>query len=246
MNTKQLSPSLNSRQMQALMANAPTAADLLDNMDYMDELNQEIVNAQSPPTEKIMPVERPIVRKPIPAPVELSPEEELDELNRVAELKLKRRAAELEKTKAEEQAKVVQPELSPEEALKGQIIGALKSGSSPPSDAQIARWKQEYGENGVYVTALNEQDVFVFTYLRRIQWQKIQQAVANAQKAELGGNSEDTLKEKVLQFTVLYPKLTLEFFAQSRGGTVDTLFNVIMANSSFLQLNQAMILTTQL
>lgn len=247
MNTRQLSPSLNARQLKALTANAPTAHDILENAGLMSELNEEIQDTYHP-GEKPMPVQ-PVARKlpPVPTSVDVDPEAELDELNRQAELKIKRKAAEQEKAAAEAEAKPVEAEQSPEEVLRGQILGALKGARGTPSDAQIARWKQEHGEGGVYVLALNEQDVFVFTYLRRGQWQKIQQAVGNAQKAELGGNSEDMLKEKVLQFTVLWPKpLTIEFFINSRGGTVDTLFNVIMANSSFLQLNQAMILTTQL
>lgn len=247
MNQKQLSPSLNARQLRALTANAPTAKDILENAGLMSELNEEIQDTYHP-EERPMPVAAPVVRKLPPVPTISDAEAELDELNRQAELKIKRKAAEQEKAAAEAEAKPVEAEQSPEEVLRGQILGALRGQKSPPSPGRIAQWKQEHGENGVYVLALNEQDVFVFTYLRRGQWQKIQQAVANAQKAELGGNSEDMLKEKVLQFTVLWAPapLTIEFFLNSRGGTVDTLFNVIMANSSFLQLNQAMILTTQL
>jgi len=282
----QLSPSLNARQIKALQSNAPTVNDILENPEFMDELNGEIeknyeqkpvtestakqvAQFKEPPKEvrpfrrssgdhapripqeeiypekKTMPVERTVRKLPEPSLKALDPEAELDEMNRQAEVRIAKRR-EKEEAEAREATPPAQ-EVSPEEALRVQILQALNSHDSAPSEAQIAAWKRQYGENGVYVLALNETDVFVFTYLRRAQWQKIQQAVANAQKAELTQNADDTLKEKVLQFTVLYPRpLTIEFFANSRAGTIDTLFNVIMANSSFLQLSQAMILTTQL
>lgn len=283
---KQLSPSLNARQMKALQANAPSVNDILDNPEFLDELNGEIednyeqravtdstakqiAQFKEPPKEarpfrrssgdhapripqediypekKTMPVERPVRKLPEPSLKALDPEAELDEMNRQAEARIAKRR---EKEEAEAaQAAPAPQEVSPEEALRQQILGALNSHQTAPSEAQIAKWKAQYGDNGIYVLALNEDDVYVFTYLRRAQWQKIQQAVANAQKAELTQNADDTLKEKVLQFTVLWPRpLTVEFFANSRAGTIDTLFNVIMANSSFLQLSQAMILTTQL
>lgn len=283
---KQLSPSLNARQMKALQANAPSADDILNNPEFMNELNEEVEETyeqrpvtdstatqaakfKEPPKEaqpfrrssgdhaprppqpdiypekKTMPVERPIRKLPEPSLKAIDPEAELEEMNRQAEARL---AKKREKEEAEAKEATPAPvEVSPEEALHMQILSALNSHESAPSEAQIAKWKAQYGENGIYVLALNEDDVYVFTYLRRAQWQKIQQAVANAQKAELTQNADDTLKEKVLQFTVLWPRpLTIEFFANSRAGTIDTLFNVIMANSSFLQLSQAMILTTQL
>ena len=250
---KQLSPGLNARQLRALQSNAPSADDILNNPDYMEELNEEIqitytpkdlpptpqpqVAVEKPKTMgRTMPVERPAPIRKLPEPSlkALDPEAELDEMNRQAEARLA--AKRKEEEKAAEQAPA-QVEMTPEEALRLQILGALKNHDRAPSEAEIAKWKREYGENGIYVLALNEDDVFVFTYLRRAQWQKIQQAVANAQKAELTQNADDTLKEKVLQFTVLWPRpLTIEFFANSRAGTIDTLFNVIMANSSFLQL----------
>ncbi len=247
---KQLSASLNARQLSALQKSAPTASDILDNVEFMEELNQEVESTYgAEKTEKpktmgaVMPVERPVRKLPQATVKALDPEAELEEMNRQAEVKLAKKREE----ESRKEAPPAQQEVSPEEALRAQIVGALQSHDRAPSEADIAKWKQQHGENGVYVLALNEDDVFVFTYLRRGQWKKIQQAVANAQKAELTQDPDDTLKEKVLQFTVLWPRpLTIEFFTNSRAGTIDTLFNVIMANSSFLQLSQAMILTTQL
>lgn len=263
---------LNRRQQQALQQVGPSkvisAADLLDDPEMFAKLNAELEGLQEGEEEVITPVDRKnlaaltpqlptLLQRPQkeqrmlsevklrpPAAQETDPEAELEALNRKAEAKIAKKREE-EAQKEKEVAPATSAE-SPEEALRGQILGALHNHPAAPTPAQILRWKAEHGDNGVYVLALNETDVFVFTYLRRHQWMKIQTAVANAQKADLGGN-EDMLKEKVLQFTVLFPRpLTIEFFQNSRGGTIDTLFNVIMANSSFLQLNQAMVLTTQL
>lgn len=251
---------LNARQLAALRSNTPTANDILQD-GVLDELNEEIVKnypqetsvpVQTAPVQRL--VQRSVLKPVAPAPTakQLSVDDELDEVNRQAQAKLEARRKELEK---EKEAKRVEAESAtqqsenPEDALRGQIIGALKGLKGAPTEANIAAWKREHGENGVYVIALNEQDVFVFTFVRRGQWQKILQATAAAQKAELNQNqsADDMLKENVLKYTILWPRpLTTEFWYNSRAGTIDTLYNVIMANSSFLQLNQAMVLTTQL
>lgn len=246
MSLKTLGPGLNARQLAALEANAPTTEDILENPEFLEELNNEIRGTYDQPQELVVQQPEPVKRRTLSAPSRkdiLSPEEELELLSQQADKKL---------AKKKEEAKTVEPEpapvaTSPEEMIREQILSALHEAPQRPSDADIAKWKREYGDSGVYVSALNEQDIFVFTYLRRSAWQKIQGVVQKAQASELTTNPDDMLKEKVLQFCVLWPRpLTIEFFSGSRAGTVDTLFNIIMAHSSFLQLNQAMILTTQL
>ena len=93
--------------------------------------------------------------------------------------------------------------------------------------------------------ALSEDDIYIFTHLKRGQWQKIQEIIAKA--AEVGNaDAEDKLKEKVIQHCVLWPSLTLEFFYNSKAGVIDSLYQVILLNSFFLTPQQAMLLTTQL
>ena len=125
---KQLSASLNARQLAALQSGAPTASDILDNVEFMDELNEEIGATYTPPAEiktmgATMPVERPVRKLPQPSLKALDPEAELDEMNRQAEVKIAKRREELEKAReAELEQAPVQEQLNPEEALHSQII----------------------------------------------------------------------------------------------------------------------------
>jgi hypothetical protein len=143
----------------------------------------------------------------------------------------------------------VAEEVDPDEVRRQQIMTLLDGCADAPSANQIAAWKRTHGETGVNAIAFGEGEAYVFTYLRRGVWQKIQSAIQQAvEKNALTNNDPDNeLKEKVLQFCVLYPRpLNLEFFYQSRAGTIDTLFEIIMLHSYFLNTQQAMMLTTQL
>jgi len=130
--------------------------------------------------------------------------------------------------------------------MRSQIMDLLKSTPGSPDEAQINAWKAQYGENGVHVMALGEGDVYIFTHLRRGQWQKIQEITAKAQQAG-NKNVEDDLKERVIQYSVLWPHpLPAEFIYNSRAGVVDSLYEMILLNSYFLSPQQAIMLTTQL
>lgn len=134
------------------------------------------------------------------------------------------------------------------DGMREQIMELLKGTEGAPTEAQINKWKMEYGANGVHVLALGEGDVYIFTHLKRGQWKKIQEVIAKMQETgTAGADLEDSLKEKVVQHSVLWPRpLTLEFFYNSRAGVMDSLYQVILLNSYFLTPQQAMLLTTQL
>lgn len=221
-------------QVEALKRASIPASSVIDNLD---ELNRELEESFGDAIEK-------------PQTTKVAMTNRTDELDAELEAIQKKAAAVLEEKKRREQEVQVQEqkqeELSPEEALKEEILGALKNLPGAPTEAEIAQWKQIHGQDGVYVIALNQSDVFVFTYLRRANWKKIQDAAVAAQNSG-GQNSDDFIKEKTVAYSVLWPrKIPMEFWYSSRAGTLDSLFNVIMAHSSFIQLNQAMILTTQL
>jgi len=134
------------------------------------------------------------------------------------------------------------------DGMREQIMELLKDTEGAPNEALINKWKMEYGANGVHVLALGEGDVYIFTHLKRGQWKKIQEVIAKMQETgTVGADLEDSLKEKVVQHSVLWPRpLTLEFFYNSRAGVMDSLYQVILLNSYFLTPQQAMLLTTQL
>jgi hypothetical protein len=130
--------------------------------------------------------------------------------------------------------------------MRDQILELLQNTPGAPSEAQINQWKVQHGANGVHVMALGEGDIYIFTHLKRGQWQKIQEVTAKAQETQ-NADIENVLKEKVIQYATLWPKpLTVEFFYNSRAGVVDSLYQVILLNSYFLSPQQAMLLTTQL
>ena len=130
--------------------------------------------------------------------------------------------------------------------MRSQILELLKNSPDAPNEAQINKWKQQYGSNSVHLMALGEGDVYIFTHLKRGQWKKIQEMMTKIQ--ESGGNTdmEDSLKEKVIQHCMLWPSLPVEFYYNSRAGVVDSIYQVILLNSYFLSPQQAMLLTTQL
>lgn len=131
-------------------------------------------------------------------------------------------------------------------SMKGQILDLLKETPGAPSEAQINKWKTIHGENAVHVMAFGKGDVYIYTHLKRGQWKKIQEVMVKIQETQ-NTDAEDALKEKVLQYCVLWPtSLPLEFFYNSRAGVVDSLYQVILLNSYFLSPQQAMLLTTQL
>ena len=132
------------------------------------------------------------------------------------------------------------------DTMKGQIMELLSNTPGAPNLATIERWKAQLGKNAVHVMAFGEGDVYIFTHLKRGQWKKIQEMMAKIQEGGASPDVEDQLKEKVISYCCLWPKLGVEFFYNSRAGVADSLYQVILLNSYFLSPQQAMLLTTQL
>lgn len=244
---------MNARQIQALRANEITAKDILENDNLFEELVKDfdeldVEEASTLPNS--LPKKLPKKLQPRPTgPMRVdrsrervkTPDEELEEMNQEAAKVLADRQRESEAQQSEK------PQEAPEDLMRQQILGALKGLPKGPTEADINRWKQEFGENAIYVTAFTEHDVYVYTYLRRKKWQQIKTAMANVAKTNPNVDIEEETRYKVLQYTILWPRpLSLEFLYEARGGILDSLFEVIMANSAFLPVQQAMMLTTQL
>jgi len=257
-------PSLNPRQLQTLKSVAPSADDILSNVDA---LNEEIVEqaeakgvelAEGAPTlpgptrTEPYPKMRPLVALPgeddTIYPQEPPVAKDLDAINAELDRKLAeqqaRRAAEAQAaaTEAPEQVEE-QVEMSIEE----QVLELLHKSEGAPSEAQIAKWKQEYGPGGVQVMALGEGDVYVFTYLRRQHFQSIQAATIKQSQIEgMAKDPDEYMTEQVLKSCILWPKLTVKFWYNSRAGVIPTLYNSVMLHSYHLTPQQAMVLTAQL
>ena len=246
---------LSARQIEMLKRKSPTADDILENDEYLSELREEIAASYDQgkiPSGDI--IEQPVLAAVIAEqkpPVEIKNTEsrspKMSEYNPEAELDAMLEAVKAAPAPVREEP--VEEEVDPETTRVSQIRELLNTCQDAPSDQQIAQWKHQHGENGVHATAFGEGEAYVFTYLRRGAWQKIQNVIQQAvEKQTLANKDPDAeLKEKVLQFCILYPRpLGVEFFYNSRAGTIDTLFDLIMLHSHFLNTQQAMMLTTQL
>lgn len=144
----------------------------------------------------------------------------------------------------------IKQEAEPEEAMSMQdeLRKVLSKIPGAPSEADIGRLKKIHGDNAVYVTVFSETEAYVFTHLSRKLWQTVQENMADLQNK--GGFDsavlQEKMKEKVVQYCMLWPKLPIEFFHSSRAGVVPSLYEVIMLNSYFLTPQQAMALTVPL
>lgn len=234
---------LNPRQIEALKKASVNPNDILDNLD---SLNNEIatLNGEQPSVpekkEEVMSDDFGLPDPAVLAEENARLEREIAE-KRAREAEEARQAAEAQEAELEEA-------VDPREAMHAQIKSILANAEGAPSPEQIEALKERYKK--VHVIALSEDDVFVFTFLRRGVWKQIQQWVEKEAQAGEGSaiRAEETLRQKVLQNTVLYPKGvgSPEFAYNSHAGLLDTLYEVVMFNSYFLNTQQAMALTVEL
>ena len=217
---------LPSSHLELLARNSPKSDDILDNVDALREEIEE-----SHPEFLETPTLNTAAQEETMTITESDFEKDLAAFD-----------SELEKKKASQEEQEYVPE---EEMIKRQLLQLLKETENAPTEAQIDAWKRQYGNTGVHLLGLAQGDVYVFTHVKRGQWQKIQEMIKKA--ASAGFDAEEQLKEKVLGYCVLWPRpLGPEFFSMSRGGVVDALFDAIMQQSYFLNPQQVMMLTTTL
>jgi hypothetical protein len=241
----QIGGDLTGDQINAVKQSSLTPEQILSNLDGLNEEIQESWQSGNPiDSEKILTLdeaagEPKLATEKAVSSTPTGPDDFSSILDKMqAEIKPAQPAVE---EKAEE------PKESAEEALNRQILELLSNAPSAPSEQQIFAWKSQHGKNGVYVTALGDGDVYVYTHLRRVQWQKLQETMQKAAQANVVQDVEEKLKEHVLTHCVLWPKpLTTEFFYNSRAGVVDSIYQAILMNSYFLNPQQVMMLTTQL
>jgi hypothetical protein len=259
-------PQLNAR-MAAVLKQAPTANDIMKDMDLFNEEITDQLEAKgiehvplttetlagavgqsyddipengTYPETKIESVFKFDEQEPEVA------EETLEQVNARLDAQIAaQNARRAEEAEAASEAPV--QEVEPEMDIQQQVLKLLKDRKGSPSQAQIAAWKAKAGEDGVQVLAMGKSDVYVFTYLTYSNFQQIQAAVAKqAQIDGMGADPEKFMMEHVLKSCVLWPKLSVEFFYQSRSGVIPTLYSSVMLHSYHLTPQQAMVLTAQL
>jgi hypothetical protein len=145
----------------------------------------------------------------------------------------------------EEQVAEEEPVVSVEDQMRSDILSLFKNAPEAPDEAQIKFWKDKYGETSVRLFALDENNIYIYSYLSLEQWEQIQglmQKLAGTPKAE---EAEKLIKEHVIKTAVLWPKNPLAQ-TRKRAGLSDAIYQLIMINSYFLTPQQAMTMTVQL
>lgn len=234
---------------------APTKADI---QEEKEKSLKEKVNYRRERKKKLAEeTEKTIIEKII-EPIEEekedpmdSLEQELEALNaKIEEQRRVKQEAELAKQRQEEALRVeeaVEAPQAPQVNLRDQVVELLALTPNAPKKPQIDAWKDKYGKNGVHVMAFGEGEVYVYHHLTRGEWKKIKDIMSKLQESGLdGGEIEERMKEKVVQYCVLWPSLSDDWLQNCKAGVLDSLYQMVLLNSGFLTPQQAMLLTTQL
>lgn len=136
--------------------------------------------------------------------------------------------------------------VEPQADLKDQIMALLQNEEGAPNEETITAWKDHYGKSGVHVMAFGEGEVYIYHHLTRGEWKKLKELMARLQESSNGDEIEEQLKEKVVMHCVLWPSVDNQWLDKCKAGVVDSLYQMILLNSGFLNPQQAMLLTTQL
>jgi len=180
----------------------------------------------------------------------INPIEKIKEFNMSLEEELAMLEKEIEKknVQAENPEAVFSDEPAPQQVeMKDQILQILKNLKGAPSEEVINSWKEKYGKSGVHVMAFGEDDVYIYHHLTRGEWRKIKEIMNKLKETNSDADEiEEKLKEKVVLYCVLFPKVNEQWLDDCKAGVLDSLYQMILLNSGFLTAQQAMLLTTQL
>lgn len=116
---------------------------------------------------------------------------------------------------------------------------ALKEQDDAPSQEQVELWKAQHGD--VFVMALSPSEVFVFRCLQRREHLALQNHAAQNNLTEIDW------PELVVNACLLWSRGDVQNdWSVTKAGTVNTLYEQIMANSNFLNPMHAASLVSKL
>lgn len=115
-------------------------------------------------------------------------------------------------------------EKAPEPTLDQKLRGLLDEFDNRPTQTEIEGLKARHGD--VFMSALNEDEVFIFRALTRKEHRALNVAIAE------GKIPGENLEEEVVKACVVWK--SSENSLESKAGTVPSLFEQIMQNSNFL------------
>jgi hypothetical protein len=234
---------LSEKALSALKRRSPTADSIIKSLPKsafipIDEREFHVVEEP----EEVEVVDHAALRKAEKRKRFKQQEEEKEIMNLEEELEM----LEQEVTEKEKIVEEVFEETSPPQ-MKDQILELLELDPEAPSQETINAWKSKYGNNGIHVMAFGEGDVYIYHHLTRGEWKKIKDIMGRLKSSGSESDEvEEKLKEKVVLYCTLYPKVDDQWLEYCKAGVIDSLYQMILLNSGFLTPQQAMLLTTQL
>lgn len=135
-----------------------------------------------------------------------------------------------------EQEEALLNELLEKKKQEDVILKTYKSLENKPSDEEINLWKQKFGD--VYLVSLSERENFIFRAIRRQEWRQLMSQVAKLPEAKR--------TEAIIMRGILYPKMTEANVAVLTAGAPDTIRNLILEASNFLEPERAVQLVRKL
>lgn len=222
--------------------------------EHLEDLNEEITESYG---QQVIKDNKPATNVPVKSEAkqivkkkrDLNPSNKQEEkkpvINQVVrEIKTKEVKMDLEK-ELNDLASSVKEEQNAEQDQRAQLMSMISKLPSPPSENQINAWKREHGKDGVHITVFSPNEIYIYRHLSAAAWKQVRSTIELLQAKKENATEED-VKEKVVQYCMLWPALTLEWKHTARAGVVNALYESIMLNSYFLTPAQIMAITTEL
>jgi hypothetical protein len=123
-------------------------------------------------------------------------------------------------------------ETTEEPEKKEKSLGeVLQEFPGAPNDADIEKWKQEFGE--VMCSMFSESELFIFRPINREEWVNLQMHIADAQQKGTPVSNFD-VEDKVVKNCVLWSSPPAVDSLANKAGSLSTLHEQILQHSNFV------------
>jgi hypothetical protein len=134
-----------------------------------------------------------------------------------------------------------QPEVENQEGVPD-LVNLLKDFDGAPGQAEIEKWKQQFGE--VFVSGFSETELFVWRPLARDEYVAYQKKMRTPVKEGEEAMTDLDFEEAVVKKCVVWGSDMN--ILNTKGGSVSTLSEQIMTNSNFMAPAMASVLVMKL
>lgn len=115
-----------------------------------------------------------------------------------------------------------------------------------PTRAHIDRWRHDFGTDGVFFMPFSETEIYIFRALKRGEYKQIISEVSRLRATTENFNEMVYMQERIVEKCILWPQASPEFMSFGKAGSAETLYQLIMAGSNFMDVNQALALVRRL